>query len=111
MRLKRDERRHRFEKSPKLVPVGSLDRVLLIGGKDLTMFQSIGLVFFGLWVAAGIGAPVLMVEFGSESGSGDHRGTLYLILVAGAMVIWGSVMLFNGLRGIVRNVRRRHNSK
>lgn len=94
----------RGERPPKLVPVGSLDRVLLLGGKKLTMFQSIGLVVFGLWTG-GIGAPFLMIEFRSESGSGDHRDALYLVLVASAIVLWGAVMLFNGVRGIVRNLR------
>jgi hypothetical protein len=44
--------RNRRSRSPRLAPTGNVDEVLLTGkrqGKDLTLFQSIGLAVFGLF--------------------------------------------------------------
>jgi hypothetical protein len=33
-------------------------------------------------------------------------GSFYLLLLEGAMALWGLVMVFNGIRGIARRLRR-----
>ncbi len=92
MKHKSDGSQHGFESPPKLLPTGSVDRILLVGGKNLTMFQSIGLLFFGLcFVSAGL---ICGVEFGFK---GD---AVYLLLFAAAITLWGAVMIVNGLRSI-----------
>jgi hypothetical protein len=45
--------------APRLVPTGSVDKVLLTGRKNLTLFQSVGLAVVGLAFALGIGVLVL----------------------------------------------------
>jgi len=90
----------------RLVPAGSVNRVLMVGGKNLTTFQSLGLTLIGLCVAGGIGAPILVSEhlFGKE---GDHSEVFLLLLGAALIVLWGIAMVVNGLRGVVRNIGRR----
>jgi len=83
----------------------------MVGGKNLTMFQSVGLLFMGMLAAGGIGAPVFLTEFLSASRYDTHIDAIYLLLGAGAMFIWGLVMIINGLGGIVRNIRRRKINK
>jgi hypothetical protein len=93
------------ENTPELIPAGSVDRVFLIGGKNLTMFQSIVLVVTGICLAGGFGG-VLFTEFDSTLKFEDHLGSFYLLLLEGAMALWGLVMVFNGIRGIARRLRR-----
>jgi hypothetical protein len=96
---------HQSENTPNLVPAGSVDRVFLIGGKNLTMFQSIVLVVTGTCLAGGFGGW-LFTEFDSPLEFKDHLGNFYILILAGAMAIWGLIMIFNGIRGIVRRLRR-----
>lgn len=84
---------HGVEHPPKLVPAGSVNRVLLLGGKNLTVFQSVGLLFIGVCVGA-IGGS-LLVEF-------RHFDAIYLLLAGTLLFLWGLLMIFNGARGIVR---------
>jgi type IV secretory pathway TrbL component len=107
MRHIHDQAQRSFHKVPKLVPAGSVNRVLLIGGKNLTMFQSVGLMFIGVCVAAGVGGLLFVAEFGFEAKSGDHTYAIYLLLAGSALVLWGLVMFINGLRGVVRRIWRR----
>jgi hypothetical protein len=91
------------ENVPKLIPTGSLNKVLLVGGKNLTLFQSLWLIVFGLLVAIGFG-----ISFVSLAKEGDWSGSIYLLLLFGAMTFWGNVMIVNGVLGIAA---RLHASK
>jgi hypothetical protein len=108
MKREPDKQRHDIESAPKpkLISAGSVNRVLLVGGKNLTIFQSIGLMFIGVCVAGGIGGMIFVAEFGFDSGSGDHSYAFYLLFFACAMIIWELVMIVNGVRGVVRRTRR-----
>jgi hypothetical protein len=90
------------ERPPKLLPVGSVNRVLLLGGKNLTMFQSFGLMFIGVCVA-GTGGSFLVGEF--RSGAGEHLDAIYFLLAFSLLFTWGLIMFFNGVRGVVRRLR------
>jgi len=95
---------------PRLVPRGSVDKVLLIGGKTLTLFQSVGLAVVGLCFALGIGVPIILNEFYLESQIaryGYHR-SLPIMVFGSVMILWGTVMAFNGLLGIARRIRNRY---
>jgi len=84
--------------------------VLLIGGKNLTLFQSVGLAVVGLGFALGIGVPLLLNEFYLESQIaryGYHR-SLPVMVLGVAMILWGAVMIFNGLLGVARRLQRRN---
>jgi hypothetical protein len=105
MKSQKKRKKTMYETVPKLLPAGSVNRVLLIGGRNLTTFQAIGLMFIGVCVAGGVGGLILIGEFGLGSGSGGHGDALYLLLGAFAMVLWGLVMFVNGLRGILRRFR------
>jgi len=98
MKQQSDRSQHGLEGPPKLLPTGSVDRVLLIGGKNLTMFQSIGLLFIGLCVVS-LGL-VGWVEFGF------HGDAVYLLLFAAAVTLWGAVMIVNGIRSIAGRLCR-----
>lgn len=63
------------------------------------MFQSVGLVVFGLCVALGVGVPVLVNEFSLESIFGRNVFTLFFGV---ATILLGLVMIANGLTGILR---------
>jgi len=72
--------------------------VLLVGGKNLTMFQSIGLVFIGLcFVSVGLICGI---------GFGLHGYTVYLLLFAAGITLWGALMIINGLRCIAGRLFR-----
>jgi hypothetical protein len=105
MKREPDERQHGLDRPPKLLPAGSVNRVLLSGAKNLTIFQSVGLMFIGV-VAGGVGGRVLVGEFGFGAGASDHADAVYLLLFAGAMTLWGVVMFVNGARGVARRIRR-----
>jgi hypothetical protein len=94
--------------APRLVPTGSVDKVLLTGGKNLTLFQSVGLAVIGVGFALGIGVPLLLNEFYLESKwarYGYHRSLPFMVL-GGGMILWGAVMVLNGLLGIARRIQR-----
>lgn len=88
------------EKPPKLIPTGSLNKVLLIGGKNLSVFQCIGLIFIGI-CAVGIGSPLVLDELRAE----DH-GDFYLPLLGFGAITWGVMMIANGISGIIRKLRK-----
>jgi hypothetical protein len=90
---------------PKLIPAGSVNRILLIGSKNLTMFQSVGLMFIGICVAGGVGGLTFVAEFGHGNWNEDHSYAFYLLFFASAMILWGLVMFVNGCRGVVRRIR------
>ena len=94
---------------PRLVPTGSVDKVLLTGGKNLTLFQSVGLVMIGFGVALGIGVPILVNEsyLVSRLARFGYHGSLWDRLVATAFLLSGAVMIFNGLLGIARRIRNK----
>ena len=90
------------------MPTGSVDKVLLTGGKNLTLFQSVGLAVIGVGFALGIGVPLLLNEFYLESKwarYGYHRSLPFMVL-GGGMILWGAVMVLNGLLGIARRIQR-----
>jgi hypothetical protein len=95
-------RQHGVERPPKLLPAGSVNRILLLGGKNLTIFQSVGLLFIGICVAA-IGGSFPLAEF--RSGGGDHLFAIEFLLAGALLFLWGSVMIFNGARGIVKRLQ------
>jgi hypothetical protein len=92
--LENERRANRQSLPPKLVPTGSVDRVLLVGGKSLTLFQSIGVLVFAV-LSLGIGVPMLRI------------GGVWFDLWGFAMSLWGLVMLFNGCKGIIRAILRK----
>ena len=102
MKPKTTSGQHGIEHPPKLLPAGTVNRVLLLGGKNLSMFQSFGLMFIGVCVA-GIGSSSFMAEFRSRAG--DHLDAIYLLLAAALLFVWGLVMFFNGVRGVVSRLR------
>jgi hypothetical protein len=87
--------KNRAKTLPRLVPTGSLNKVLLVGGKNLTLLQSVGLLVFGV-LALGTGAVLLRI------------GELWFVLWGFAISLWGLVMLFNGSRGAIRAIRKRY---
>lgn len=106
MKRRLDGRRQGLEGQPSLLPpVSAGNRVLLLGGKNLTVFQSAGLMFIGVCVAGGVGGLIFVAEFGFGAGSGDHTYALYLLCFASLMILWGLAMFVNGVRGIVRRIR------
>lgn len=88
------------EPVPKLIPTGSLNKVLLIGGKNLSVFQRIGLIFIGI-CASGIGGSLVINEFRTA----DHLD-FYLLLLGVGMITWGVMMIANGISGIIRKLRK-----
>src|SRR5215472_12294853 len=90
-----------IEHPPKLVPAGSVNRVLLLGGKNLTMFQSLRLLFIGACVA-GIGGSFFLILF-----RGEQFYAIEFLVATALLFVWGLVMLFNGVRGVVRQLRLR----
>jgi hypothetical protein len=92
---------------PKLIPAGSVNRVLLVGGRNLTLFQSVGLIVMGLLFAVGFGTVAWSLARG-----GDWSGSSFLLFVTGAMGLWGGVMSVNGMIGVARHVSstKRHES-
>jgi len=82
------------EVSKGFIPTGSMDKVLLTGGKNLTLLQSLGLL------ALGIVASVTGVSLFSTT-------DIWFALWGSAMSLWGLVMLFNGSKSVVRVIQRR----
>lgn len=107
MKRKPGELKDGLDRPPKLLPAGSVDRVMLLGGKNLTTFQSIGLIFIGICVTGGIGGLMYVAEFGFETGAGDHGHAFYLLFLATAAILWGLVMIVNGFRGLARRAFRK----
>src|SRR5271169_4243775 len=100
MKHKRDKR---DAGPPKFQPLGSFTRVLLRGGKNLTMFQSVSLAVFGLCVALGVGVPALVGEFSLESSfarMGSHYRDVTMLFFGAAMILLALVMITNGLIGV-----------
>jgi hypothetical protein len=83
---------------PSLVPTSSFNKVLLVGGKNLTLFQSVGLLVLAL-VALGIGVSLLAVR------------VFWFAMWGSALTLWGFVMLFNGSKGVVVVLRRNNRSR
>ena len=101
----------------RLVPTGNVDEVLLTGkrrGKDLTLFQSVGLAVFGVCVVLGIGIPMIVGEsvlrskFESIGLSypKDFRSILSGIL----MCILGAAWMVMGFIGVVKTRKRRRSN-
>jgi hypothetical protein len=109
MKHKLNEQRHHTAHTPKFQPTGSFTRVLLTGGKNLTMFQSVGLAIFGVCVALGVGVPALVIEFSWESTFG-RMGYRYrdvsMLFFGIATILWGLTMITNGLLGVARRMLR-----
>src|ERR1700685_2864057 len=61
---------------PSLVPTSSFNKVLLVGGKNLTLFQSVGLLVLAL-VALGIGVSLLAVR------------VFWFAMWGSALTLWG----------------------
>lgn len=79
---------------PRLVPTGSVDKILLRSGKNLSLFQCAGVLVFG--VSALVLGLVMLRD-----------GELWFALWGSVMSLWGLVALFNGSKGIVRLIRKR----
>lgn len=107
MTPKRDQRyRHASKAQKRLVPTGSVDEILFTGstaGKNLTLFQSIGLMITGLGVALGVGLMLIASELHQESTFDRDFGQLF---VGAAFFLWGIAMLVFGTVGIVKIVRK-----
>ena len=106
--------RNRRTTSPRLVPTGNVDEVLLTGkskGKDLTLFQAIGLTILGLGVVLGIGVSAIAGEFILQSNF-KRTGLPYTkdlreIVIGGLMILLGGVWTVIGLVGVAKAVRVR----
>lgn len=96
MKTKADQQQHGLEAPPKLVPAATVNRVLLLGGKNLTVFQSLGLMFIGLCVA-GIGGS-LVHAFGGQ------LEAIYFLGAGVLLILWGLVMFVNGVLGVTRRL-------
>ena len=107
--------RRRWTKSdrpPRLVPTGSVDDVLLTGknkGKDLTLFQSIGLAVWGLLVLLGMGVPFLVPVFGKWSvrGKAGDRSSIELGIL---MCLLGGAWIVMGLMGAAKAAKAKKRS-
>ncbi len=80
---------------PRLVPTGSLDKVLLTGGKNLSVFQSVGLLVFAV---LGLGVGILLVRVDG----------VWFVMWGCALSLWGLVMLFNGSKALIRAIQKGH---
>jgi hypothetical protein len=98
MKSKADQQQHGLEAPTKLVPAGSVNRVLLLGGKNLTVLQSLGLMFIGLCVA-GIGGSLVHA-------SGGQLDAIYFLVAGVLLVLWGLAMFLNGVLGVTRRLRK-----
>ena len=96
-------------KVPRLVPTASFDKVLLIGGKNLSSFQSLCLVITGVCVGLGIGVPIILNEryLQSQLGRFGYHGSPSVV-VGSLFILWGGVMIFNGLVGFARRIWKRN---
>ena len=98
MKSKAGQQQRGLEGPPKLAPAGSVNRVLLLGGKNLTVFHSLGLMFIGLCVA-GIGGSLVHA-------SGGRLDAIYFLVAGVVLVLWGLVMFVNGVFGVTRRLRK-----
>jgi|SRR5579859_2649345 len=98
MRSKADQQQHGLEGPPKLVPAGTVNRVLLLGGKNLTVFQSLGLMFIGLCVA-GIGGSLVRAL-------GGRLDAIYFLVAGVLLALWGLAIFVNGVLGVARRLRK-----
>ena len=98
MKSKTDQHQDGLEAPTKLVPAGSVNRVLLLGGKNLTVFQSLGLMFMGLCIA-GIGGSLVHA-------SGGRLDAIYFLVAGVLLLLWGLVMFLNGVLGVARRLRK-----
>lgn len=97
MKGKPHDQQTRLDRVPRLVPAGSVNRVLLLGGKNLTLLQSLALICIGVcFVLGGVGSVIV---FG-------FAGFLYLQLFACAIALWGFAMIANGIRSTVKRQRK-----
>lgn len=105
--------RNRRRGAPQLVPTGNVDEVLLTGrsrGKNLTLFQSIGLAVFGVCVVLGIGVSAIASEFVLRAKferlnlvyPGFSKGVLFGSLIC----LLGGAWIVMGLFGVYKIVRR-----
>lgn len=83
-----------------------MDRVLFFGGDKLSMFQSIGLVCFGLALILFVVVPISLTELNLAPERRDLAGPY----IACAMALWGVAMIFNGAVAAVRNRKRNRTS-
>lgn len=101
--------------SPRLVPTGNVDDVLLTGkshGKNLTLFQSIGLAGLGLLVAI-CGVSTIAYQFTGQSQwvwarTGMSYGKNYSSIAWGIGIsLLGGMWTVMGLIGVAKAIRRR----
>src|SRR5579863_1419207 len=107
-------RRNRGRSSPRLIPTGNVDEVLLTGKsrtKNLTLFQAVGLAVFGLCLVLGAGVPSIVFEWGLQSEL-KRIGLQYAkdsssILFGSLLCLLGGIWIVMGLVGVAKIVRRR----
>jgi len=108
---------HNKRPNARLVPTRNVDEVLLTGkrrGKDLTLFQSVGLAVFGVCVVLGIGIPMIAVESVLQSRF-ESIGLSYpkdfrSILLGILMCILGTAWMVLGFIGVVKTRKRRRSN-
>jgi hypothetical protein len=103
--------RNKRPAAPRLVPTGNVDDVLLTGkihGKNLTLFQSIGLAVLGLCVVLGIGVSAIAGEFILQS-KFERTGLPYTKELGFGilMCLLGGMWIAMGLFGILKAVRKK----
>jgi hypothetical protein len=107
--------RNRRTTSPRLVPTGNVDEVLLTGksgSRDLTRFQAIGLAGLGLFVAI-CGVSTIAYQFTGQSQrfwarTGISYGKDYSSIAWGiGLSLLGGMWAVMGLIGVAKGVRRR----
>ena len=86
----------------RFISLGSIDRVVLTGGPNLTLFQCIGLVVIGLCVALGVGVPLIVGEIHLESTFGRQPAGLVL---GASFVLLGLLIVSNGVRALLKKRR------
>lgn len=96
---------------PRVAPTGSVDEVLFTGkrkGKNLTLFQSVGLAVWGLCVILGVGVPSMIGEFHNAWFPPDWRAVLFGGVLCLAGVVWMVVGIASARKALrARNRRRR----
>ena len=80
------------------MPKTTLDRVMFLGGGDLSFFQSCSLVGIGIAVIILVVAPLLFYEFESPP---EIRLPAAAFLAV-AMALWAVAMIANGAVGIAK---------
>ena|SRR5215469_25718 len=98
--MKRKRNKHEGTGTTKnFVSLGSIDRVVLTGGSNLTRFQCLGLIVIGLCVAVGIGVPLILGEISLESTFGRQWPALAL---GASFILLGLLIVSNGVRGLLK---------